>query len=264
MIKSIDFPTKSFSSKEELFAELKDNLDELIDLKKSNIKHSESISLTEIKEEISKAIDVEDGYINAVINTTKFMDSHNDVHMDGIWGKSVKEQQGKIYYLADHAMKLDSIIAFPKDVKIELKFIDWKSLGLKVDGESQALIFKVLKDKIRMKSAKEIIDEKIQIQHSVRMKYEKIFLCINSELEDYKDEKKNWDKYIKEVINADYAEKVGYFWAVTEAQIYKEGSMVIAGSNEITPLLQKEIEAVSDTSKTEPLKDTQLSIYSFN
>ena len=37
-----------------------------------------------------------------------------------------------------------------------------------------------------------------EVNNSFRMKYEKIFLCINSELEDYKDEKKNWDKYIKE------------------------------------------------------------------
>lgn len=268
MIKSIDFPNRTFSSKEELFAELKANKDELISLKCAKLKNADGLELKySSKTDAIKGIDLEDGYIYAVINTTKYMDSHNDVHMDGIWTKSVKEQQGKIFYLADHALELEKVIAFPKDVSIQLDMINWKELGLNIEGQTQALVFKVAKDKIRLKSAKEVIEENIPIEHSVRMQYVKLFLCVNSDEDGYKEEKSNWETYFPHVVNRKDAEEKGYFWAVTDAKIYKEGSMVLAGSNDITPLLQKDIEAVEDTSKTEtksePSKDT-LNIYSFN
>jgi hypothetical protein len=258
MIKSVDFPNRTFTSKDELFAELKANKEDLINLKRAKVKNADGLELKHSsKTEAIKGINLEDGYIYAVINTTKYMDSHSDVHMDGIWNKSVKEQQGKIFYLADHALELEKVIAFPKDVSMQLDMIDWKELGLNIQGQTQALIFKVAKDKIRLKSAKEIIEENITIEHSVRMQYVKLFLCINNEDEGYKEEKANWDTYSPFVVNKEEAEENGYFWAVTDAKIYKEGSMVLAGSNDITPLLQKEIEAVEDTSKDEPLKDTQ-------
>jgi uncharacterized protein YbaP (TraB family) len=147
MIKSIDFPNKAFSSKQELFKALKDNANEIIDLKKSNTKSSDAFGVKfQIHKEAIKGMDLQDGYIYAVINTTKYMDSHSDVHLDGIWNKSAKEQNRKVYYLADHDMKLDSVIAFPKDVEIELNDIAWKDLGANFDGTTQALIFKVSKE----------------------------------------------------------------------------------------------------------------------
>jgi len=268
MIKSIDFPNKTFSSKQELFKALKDNANEIIDLKKSNTKSSDAFGVKfQIHKEAIKGMDLQDGYIYAVINTTKYMDSHSDVHLDGIWNKSAKEQNRKVYYLADHDMKLDSVIAFPKDVEIELNDIAWKDLGANFEGTTQALIFKVSKDKIRSKSAKEIIEENIAIEHSVRMHYIKIVLCIDSNEADFKEEKASFDAYFPMVVNKEDVINNGYFWAVSEAKIYKEGSMVLGGSNDITPLLQKDIEAVNDTSRTEteqePLKST-LNIYSFN
>jgi hypothetical protein len=262
MIKSIDFPNKVFPTKTDLFIELKDNKDALIDLKKSQTKSTDAlgVNFTAHKEAI-KGVNLEDGYIYAVINTTKYMDSHNDVHMDGIWNKSAKEQNNKIYYLADHDMKLDSVIAFPKDVEIELQDISFKDLGVDFQGQTQALIFKVAKEKLRLKSAKDVVNENISIEHSVRMQYIKLALCIDSKEEDFKEEKANWDTYFPQVVNKDKAIESSYFWAVTEAKIYKEGSMVLAGSNDVTPLLQnKDIEAVIDTSKEEPLENTRKNI----
>ncbi len=49
----------------------------------------------------------------------------------------------------------------------------------------------------------------------------------------------------------------GYFFGVEEAKIILEGSMVIRGSNDATPIRQKLDEAVSDTSEEQPEKSTE-------
>ena len=259
MIKSVEFGDKLFASKSELFKALKDNREKLIELKKAAVKNSSGLSFNHFEHNGSelKALSMEDGYIYPVINTTKYMDSHNDVHIDGIWNKSVKEQQGKIFYIADHNLSLPTVIAFPKDVEMMLETMPFSELGSNLNGNTQALIFKVSKDAIQMKEASRVIEDKIPIEHSVRMQYVTLFLAVNSVEDGYKEEKANWDTYFPMIANKEVAEGRGYFWAVTEAKIYKEGSMVLAGSNDITPLLQKDIEPLENTQeKDEPLKDT--------
>ena len=267
MIKSIDFPNKVFTDKSELFKELRDNKEHLINLKKVT-KNSASLKFNHFtkSENTIKALVMEEGYIYPVINTTKVMDSHNDVHIDGLWNKSIKEQQGKIYYIVNHELEIGKVIAYPKDVEVFTEVLQFSELGSNYEGSTQALVFKVSKDVIQYKEALKIIDEKIDIEHSVRMQYVTIFLCINSEEGGYKEEKANWDTYFSYVANKEDAEDNGYFWAVTEAKIYKEGSMVLSGSNDVTPLLQKDIEPLKDTQKEEPLKDTRsnLNIFTFN
>ena len=50
----------------------------------------------------------------------------------------------------------------------------------------------------------------------------------------------------------------GYYWTVSEAKIFKEGSMVLAGSNDLTPmLLSKSTPPPLGTDKNEPPKGTQ-------
>ena len=98
------------------------------------------------------------------------------------------------------------------------------------------------------------------LNHSVGMRYVKIYLCIDSEEASYSSEKANWDKYYSQVVNKDVADEKGYFWAVTEAKVI-EGSAVVKGSNCATPVMELEeekqdIEAVNNTSKFEPLKNT--------
>lgn len=247
--KCIELPEQEFSSKEEMFFALKANADNIIELKKT-VKHSDSI---EVENSVSKAMDLEEGFIYPVINTTKYMDSHNDVHADGIWDVSIKQQKGKIYYVADHELKVTNIIAFPQDVEPMVKEVKWKELGAKYSGNTQALMFKVSKSAIQLDAAEKIINDRRPIEHSVRMQYVKLTLAINSENEDFKKEKANWEKYYPEVVNKDRADDVGYFWWISEAKIYKEGSMVIAGSNDITPMVYpKEIDPSADSQKNHP------------
>jgi hypothetical protein len=259
VIKSIEFPERSFATKAELFHALKKDKATLIDSKKSQIKNSDSIKASEIKlVDTIKGVHVEEGFIHAVINTTKYMDSHNDVHLDGIWNQSVKQQQGKIYFLVDHDLSPKSVVAYPKHVEMMLQDVAWKDLGANFEGDTQALIFKVAKENIELKEAKHIIDEKIAIEHSVRMQYVDVKLAMNSDEAEMKEEKANFDSYIDLVANKEMATESGYFWLVSEAKIFKEGSMVLAGSNDVTPMLlsDEKIEPLKNTQKGEPSSDT--------
>ena len=135
MIKSATFPDREFATKEELFKELKFNEKKLIDLKKATIQKSaekgqlSTFELLKNDESIKEYIDAKDNYIFAVINTTKYLDSHDDVHMNGIWNKSVNEQQGKIFYVADHSLKINDVVAWNSDVEIMVKSLPFSFLG---------------------------------------------------------------------------------------------------------------------------------------
>lgn len=78
------------------------------------------------------------------------------------------------------------------------------------------------------------------LNHSVGMRYFKLFFCYNSDLPEYASDKENWDKYYPAILNKEDADKSGYFWAVTEAKNI-EGSAVVKGSNPLTPVLSVEI-----------------------
>ena len=66
--------------------------------------------------------DVSELKMELVINTTNVMDSHSDVHMKGIWNKSIKEQKG-LMLLQEHKMSFSNIITdnVPTSVVLSLK-----------------------------------------------------------------------------------------------------------------------------------------------
>lgn len=258
-----EFPDIEFDSKEELFTALKNNKDRIMKMKKASIKHSDSIQVPEFtkKDLTIKGIEIsgfDSDSIYPVINTTNYLDSHNDVHLNGLWNKSVNEQQGKVLYIVNHDLSIGSEIAYEKDVEMMLKDFKFSDLGYSSDMTTQALIFKVKKDNIIMDLVKDRVEKKIPSQHSIRMQYVKLDLAIDSSEEDFKEEKRIWDKYIDTIANKESALDQGYFWAVSEAKIYLEGSMVVRGSNDITPMILGKSEPSTDTHTPEPSKkDTQ-------
>jgi len=259
IIKSVEFGEREFKDKNELFKSLKENKSLIISNKKANKTKSSPVSSSYRESTATKNIEgLQEGYIYPVINTIGYMDSHNDVHIKGIWNKSVKERQNKIHYTTDHELKVTNIIAYPKDVELMLKDVSWKSLGYNKEGNTEALIFKTNIFDYSNPQASKIVNDKIDIQHSVRMEYVKMDLCINSNDKDLKEEKKNFDKYIDQVVNERKAIEQGYFWAVTEAKISEEGSMVVKGSNNITPMNYGS-EPSQDTQEAEkkPSEDTK-------
>jgi len=75
------------------------------------------------------------------------------------------------------------------------------------------------------------------LNHSVGMRYVKLLWCYDNSDSDYSQNKENYDKYSKEILNQnDLGE---YFWAVLEAKNI-EGSAVVKGSNFLTPVLSIE------------------------
>lgn len=265
MIKAIEFPNKSFATKEDLFAELKKNESRLIDLKKSNVYKSHEkgqfsfLNLTKDSDSVKGLEGAKDNFIYPIISTTNYMDSHKDVHFNGSMTKTAKEQNGKVLYALDHDLKFDSIIAWQKDVNMSIKLIDWSLVGKNYIGKTEALVFEINKDAIVRKDVLKAIENKsAEFQNSIRMVYYKVVLGLNSSAKENSENKAYYDARINDIVNKEVAEEDGYFWGVEELGIYKEGSLVVAGgSNDATSIYNKEIEADNITSNNEPSKDTQ-------
>lgn len=235
---------RTFTTQTEMFKALKENKQLLIEAKKAAIKNSDPFFCTSRTPEQAGTVKADTGvgagdYIYPVINTTWWLDTHHDLHIDGIWDKSAKEQNGKVYYIINHDLALGNVISYPKEVEIMLKYMDWRSLGYAYSGQTQALIFKAkLTDKSNADAVAAFKDGE-DIQNSVRMLYVSLDLAVNDSSEYYKEEKAVWDKYASKVVNQD-ALKDGYFFPIYEAKIYKEGSAVLFGSNEATPVLYEQ------------------------
>jgi hypothetical protein len=197
---------------------------------------------------------VKDGFVYPVINTTNYLDSHGDVHFPNIWNKSLKDKSKKIFYVLEHKLSIDSVIAFPNDVNAFVKNISWKDLGFDYEGETQALIYEIEKNKIRISKIKELFEEKTPFENSVRMRYINMGLAINTKNPDMAKNMELYESRIDQIVNREKAEEEGYFWAIDEASIEKEGSLCLFGSNQATPIIY---EAVLNTSKTEADKSLQ-------
>jgi len=257
---------KEFNTKEELFKHLKENKELLIAEKKSVMKMADAVSFVNNSENnIQKTtpqelLQKDSIKVKAVINTTNILDSHRDVHISGLWDKSIKERKN-IYHLQEHKMDFSHLIS--KKVNVSTEKTTFKNLGYNLDGETEALIFNSEIEKSQNKFMFEQYSKGNIDNHSVGMNYVKLYLCINSNDDDYKEEKTNWDKYISNVANKEEAENIGYFWAVTEAKLI-EGSAVLIGSNWATPTQEVKFEPSSDTQKqniNEPLNSTQKSLF---
>lgn len=262
---------KEFGTKSEMFAALKANKEAIIGLKKAATKFTDwvEVYVKSIVDEANKAegeaVEIKMGdFVYPVINTTNWLDSHGDVHLDGIWDVSAKDQNGKTYYIINHELELGKVIAYPGDVEIMLRKMPWRDLGKDVDGETQALIFKVKLTEKGNTDANKAIMDKVPLENSIRMRYVRIELCINDTSDYYKEEYASWLKHYDKVANKEELNEAGFFWAVVEAKIEKEGSAVLRGSNPVTPILQNIDEekspldsSSSSESKTDPSADSQ-------
>lgn len=237
----------------ELFDFLIANKSLLIAEKKYSIKHSDSFHANVTVQDdgnVTKGApvvkdDVATITIPCVINTTNIMDSHKDVHIPGIWKKSLADTK-EFYLLQEHSMTFKGIIT--DKVNAYTKTLTWKQLGLDAPGETQALIFDATIPKSRNEFMFDQYKNGLVKNHSVGMKYVNIEMAINDE--DYKEEFATWNKYIDQIVNKSEAEAEGYFFAVKEAKVI-EGSAVPIGSNRITPVLEHKT-----NTETEPQQST--------
>jgi hypothetical protein len=267
MITAKEFPNKTFATKEELFKELKANREIIIEAKKAEIYKScdKGLSVSVNQEQVTKmlgavkGLELDKDYYYFAVNTSKILDSHRDLHIDGNWDKTVREQQGKVYLVFDHQLKRNEIIAMKEDISMFTAEIPFSLIGKNYDGDTYALIYKVAKNRIINKDAKEWLNDGYSLEASVRMQYVKIELAVNTNDTDSVKEKETFDKYIDVIANKNEFKDLDYFWVVKEAKNVQESSLVMFGSNSATGTIQEnKTEAdVITSEKTEPSYDTQ-------
>lgn len=192
-----------------------------------------------------------------VINTTNWYDSHGDVHIPGIWKKTLSDNKKTGFYLLNnHDREFDDVIA--EGCKGYTKNMSWNDLGIDIQGTTEALVFDGIIEKDRNEYMFDQYRKGYVKKHSVGMRYIKMLTCINDD--NYPVQKENWDKYIEMVANRDEAEADGYFWAILEAQCI-EGSAVLFGSNPVTPTMEvMDIDMGTDmtnSTKNQPSDDTE-------
>lgn len=257
---------KTFANKELMFKELLANEQIIIDAKKSEIYKSidKGVQIVTNQTSIQKALEsntdksikFDDAYYYFVVNSANILDSHSDVHVDGNWNKSVKDQQGKVYLVFDHSLKRNDIIAMRKDIEMFTAKIPFSFLGKSYDGETYSLIYKIAKDKIVNKDAKEWLEQGHELEASVRMQYIKIETAFDTDDKDYTKQKANFDEYYPLIANKEDFESIEYFWVIKEAKNVFESSLVLFASNSATGLINNK-QAEKSLETNEPSEDTQ-------
>lgn len=265
MSEKIDFSKKS----KKLFDFLIKNEKTLIAQKKAEMKRADAIvcpmsflnkNNLELKTNESFNPDSDRFKVRIIINTTNILDSHGDVHIDGLWKKSLLENK-MIMHLQEHNMKFESIISDGDDLKAYTKYYNWKELGFDFEGETQALVFDSI---IKSKRNPYMFDQYSKgyvRNHSVGMKYVKLALAVNDENNEKYFE--IWEKYYDKIANKALADEKGFFWAVTEAKLI-EGSAVPLGSNITTITIENNLkEPLLSTQQIdiEPSNDTHRKFY---
>ena len=233
---------RNFETKEKMFSALRENHEKLKEFKKKTVFYSKDkgtsikrSNLKGIKESELKQIVDTDKYFYIAVNTTKVLDSHLDLHLDNIWNRSAKNQNRKNYLVDSHIFTMSATIAAKEDVEIMVVDIPFSAIGSSLPGMTQALVYRIEKDKILDEKAKTWLEEGKDIEASVKMQYVDIKFAMNSFDPEDREFKACYDQYISIVANKqEYEEEYGeinYFWAVSEAKNIDESSLVLRGSN---------------------------------
>lgn len=248
------FPDKVFTDKMDQSRFIKSHIDQMKAIKKEQYKTDSEIVLKSglitgnFKPEIGN-ITSDIIEIKAIINTTNVIDSHMDLHLQGIWNKTVKDNPYS-HHLKQHERVFESVLSSKaRSYNETMKFSD---IGINSDMMMDANInhFLLNKNEHSFMFAKYINGE--VTQHSVGMMY------VNYDIAYYDEDSEKEMKFFNEMkslaINPEVAEEAGYVWVHTEAR-KREGSAVVFGSNPITPTLYvKDYEPQTSTykQKSEP------------
>jgi len=232
--------------------------EEALLLKKGAVKNTDSPVLSPIlgrvkDDEQNKALlernlplDTEDAVYRTIIaNTYNYMDSHDDVHLNNVFKKSLEETK-KLFLLHDHKFEVTAQTGnILKAYEQDGRFIYY---GLNSPLDTQALLLDVEIERAKNELVfNEYKNHNIN-QHSVGMYYVKIDLAIDNQ--DDKEAYALYRKYLPQIGNADKVEKQGYFFAVQEAKL-KETSAVLMGSNDLTGIFDnnKSIKTIDEAQK---------------
>jgi hypothetical protein len=243
-----------------MLKQIKLNKDKIIQLKKAAIKTKDCSFGFKDKSEASKQDNdirkIEFGDpVKVAMNTAYYVDYDLDMGIEGTWKRSVDQQNGKTFHVVNHDLKVGSVVAYPKDVTVTLEKVMWSDLGKNYSGFTEVLIFTSTMSEKTQKDAFMAYRDGDPVQHSIRLRYIQLELAMNSLDPGDKEEKAIWDKYYPMAVNKEVPNEYGYFWVMKESQVYKEGSTVLLGANEITPQLKD----INGTHDNDPSKDTHQS-----
>ena len=236
------------------------NKAELINIKKGVIKHSDVAINSKFKDsegviKLEYSEDNDSNTVKVIANTYNWLDSHGDVHVKGCFTKSISESlpANKIFHFDNHNHSFSAKVGNVKNVT-ETK-VNWSDLGIEKEGKTIVLIGETeLIEEYNCQVYKAYKNNEIN-QHSVGMQYVNIQLAVNNpaNIEEFKV----WNEIFPLLGNPDFAISQGHFWVVKEARLKEYSCVLWQGSNSLTPTFKEDNEAVQDTSKIEPLKDTQ-------
>lgn len=250
-----------FANKSELFEWLLANESKLQEEKNKSLKFTGAIRQIEKFDGSKKALStsyedkLETGVIRrkVIANVYNWMDSHDDVHLDGTFKEFLKNQTP--IFLHDHEYKLSSKVGIVKSVS-ETKVL-WRDLNVDKEGYTTAVIADVI---IEASKNQNIYSQYLAgevDQHSVGMYYGTYKLAINDTSEQYVEHKKRFDFILPLLGNPEKALKNGYFWAVESAGM-PEFSAVIKGSNELTYTIENKKEAEKSFSLSQLVNNLNL------
>lgn len=236
-----------FSEKKELFRYLIANKSEIIAQKKATPIKSDDFTCAPILPDAHKTYGVKAKggdfgahpgslVVDVIANLSLYADSYLDVMMPDSWAKSINEKATNIPFLHDHKWQVDAKIA--KTLAVYAEEITLSELGINSDVKTaQALMFKGEFSPDINEKLYNLYKRGMVNQHSIGLQYVKIELAVNDP--DESEEYKAWNRYYSQVINKEYVNRYGFFWAVKEAKIF-ENSAVLFGANEMTPTMSLE------------------------
>ena len=245
-----------FDTKKELFAYLKSNQKDIISEKKRMPIKADNCSYgcTEIKvndkSKIGKDVvkmtgqdsSLKEGEaaVKVVGNMHGWCDSYMDVLIKGSADKTIKDKGASnkqlLYHLKNHEHTTDGIVGGNVSASVEEMSLKDFNIETDLDTAEALIVSSIVKKKYDSKAYHLYLDDEIK-QHSIGLKYIKIYMCVNSDEDEYGFEKENWDKYYKQVINKNKVDDKGFFWAVVEYKLL-ENSCVLYGANELTPVTE--------------------------
>jgi hypothetical protein len=254
---------KEFPTKKALFDFVIANKETLIAQKKAVMKKADAficqpVIVVDQKTDANKAdtiidpVNLDKLKVVVIINTTNFLDKHGDVHLPGIWNKSLLENK-MIMHVQEHEMEFDKIISDGEKLKAYTKTYTWAELGYPYEGMTEGLTFESTIERKRNEFMLNQYANGWVRNHSVGMYYVKLDYAINDK--DYPNEYTAWQKYYPLIANKEVADEKGYFCYVLEAKCV-EGSAVPIGSNSATPTLTTEGCNI-DERKNESSQDTR-------
>lgn len=168
-----------------------------------------------------KEVDQENRIVKAIVNTLNFFDYDFDAIASGAANRSISDNGAK----SNATAKIAHLLHHDMHRPVGKSQVESEEL---IDGKRVLYVESFIPDTFDGDDTLIKYNTGIYNQHSIGFSYKSItFMEKGSEA---------WDKWMKELINPEDADEIGYGWKVNEIQWW-EYSTVVFGANKLTPYL---------------------------